>query len=178
MSANDGNGPFRNELEAAHARIASLEEALGEKARAEGRANAGEPEEAEATDVHVSEPPEGRIGDEEGVGEAPDVVFQALWARVLEAWDEDKPHQLALTYAIEHEMLPEIAGRYRKLLDDPVKGERAKKKIGGIVVAATQLLMATKTPTREKVPWTWTASVALFMVVVLSFLAYKILGHH
>ena len=135
-----------------------------------------EPKEAEAKDV--TEPPEGRIGDEEGVGEAPDVVFQALWARVLEAWDEDKPHQLALSYAIEHEMLPEIAGRYRKLLDDPVKGERAKKKIGGIVVAATQLLMATKTPPREKVPWTWTASVALFMVVVLSFLAYKILGHH
>ena len=135
-----------------------------------------DPKEAEAKDV--TETPEGRIGDEEGVGEAPDVVFQALWARVLEGWDEDRPHQLALTYAIEHEMLPEIAGRYRKLLDDPDKGARAKKKINGIVVAATQLLMATKTPPREKVPWTWTASVALFMVVVLSFLAYKILGHH
>ncbi len=148
MSANDGNGPFRNELAAAHA-------------------------EATATDAH-----DGRIGDVEGAGEAPDVVFNALWARVLEAWDDDKPHQLALSYALEHEMLPEIAGRYRKLVDDPDKGERAKKKINGIVVAATQLLMATKTPPREKVPWTWTASVAAFMVVVISFLAYKILGHH
>ena len=126
----------------------------------------------------ATEPGEARIGDEEGVGEAPDVVFQTLWARVLEAWDDDKPHQLALSYALEHEMLPEIAGRYRKLLDDPEKGARAKKKIDGIVVAATQLLMATKTAPREKVPWTWTASVALFMVVVISFLAYKIFGHH
>ena len=135
-----------------------------------------EPKEAEATEA--TEATEGRIGDEEGVGEAPDVVFQALWARVLEAWDEDKPHQLALSYAIEHEMLPEIAGRYRKLLEDPDKGARAKKKIDGIVIAATQLLMATKTPPRVKIPWTWTASVAAVMVLVISFLAYKIFGHN
>jgi hypothetical protein len=132
-----------------------------------------EPDEAEATDV-----PEGRIGVEEGVGEAPDVVFSALWTRVLEAWEDDKPHQLALSYAIEHEMLPEIAGRYRKLLDDPEKGARAKKKMDGIVIAATQLLMATKSAPVQKVPWTWTASVAVVMILVISFLAYKLFGHH
>jgi hypothetical protein len=121
---------------------------------------------------------EGRIGDEDAVGEAPDVVFNALWSRVLESWDEDKPHQLALSYAIEHEMLPEIAGRYRKLFDDPEKGTRAKKKIDGIVLAATQLMLATKTPPREKVPWTWTASVAIVMVLVIAFLAYKLFVHH
>lgn len=119
-----------------------------------------------------------RIGDEEGIGEAPDVVFAALWTRVLASWDEDKPHQAALSYAIEHEMLPEIAGRYRKLFDDPEKGARAKKKVDGIVMAATQLMLATKTPPREKVPWTWTASVAVVMVLVISFLAYKLFAHH
>ncbi len=115
-----------------------------------------------------------RIGDEEGIGEAPDVVFAALWTKVLASWDDDKPHQAALSYAIEHEMLPEIAGRYRKLFDDPDKGARAKKKVDGIVVAATQLMLATKTPPREKVPWQWTASAAVFMVVVISFLVYKL----
>jgi hypothetical protein len=119
-----------------------------------------------------------RIGDEEGIGAAPDVVFAALWTRVLAGWDEDKPHQAALSYAIEHEMLPEIAGRYRKLFDDPEKGARAKKKVDGIVVAATQLMLATKTPPREKVPWTWTASVAVVMVLVISFLAYKLFARH
>jgi hypothetical protein len=119
-----------------------------------------------------------RIGDQEGIGEPPDVVFAALWTRVLASWDEDKPHQAALSYALEHEMLPEIAGRYRKLFDDPEKGARAKKKVDGIVMAATQLMLATKTPPREKVPWTWTASAALFMVVVISFLAYKLFAHH
>jgi hypothetical protein len=119
-----------------------------------------------------------RIGDEEGIGEAPDVVFAALWTRVLASWDEDKPHQAALSYAIEHEMLPEIAGRYRKLFEDPEKGARAKKKVDGIVMAATQLMLATKTPPREKVPWTWTASVAVVMVLVISFLAYKLFVHN
>ncbi|MDB4938110.1 MAG: hypothetical protein JWP87_5082 [Labilithrix sp.] len=119
-----------------------------------------------------------RVGDEEGVGAAPDAVFSALWTKVLASWDDDKPHQAALSYAIAHEMLPEIAGRYRKLEGDPEKGARAKKKMDGIVIAATQLMLATKTPPREKVPWTWTASVAIVMVLVISFLAYKIFSHH
>jgi hypothetical protein len=139
-------------------------------ARAEGDALARQVEAVEQNAV--------RIGDEEGIGEAPDVVFAALWTKVLASWDEDKPHQAALSYAIEHEMLPEIAGRYRKLFADPEKGARAKKKVDGIVMAATQLMLATKTPPREKVPWTWTASVAVFMVVVISFLAYKLFARH
>ncbi len=131
-----------------------------------------------AKEVEAVEANAVRIGDEEGIGEAPDVVFAALWTRVLAAWDDDKPHQLALSYAIEHEMLPEIAGRYRKLFDDPEKGARAKKKVDGIVVAATQLMLATKSPPRQKVPWSWTASVAIMMVLVISFLAYKLFAHH
>jgi hypothetical protein len=138
-------------------------------ASAKSRDHGGVGEEVEA-DV--------RAGDPEGIGEAPDAVFSALWSRVLEAWDDDKPHQLALAYALEHEMLPEIAGRYRKLFDDPDKGARAKKKVDAIVVAATQLLMATKTPPREKVPWQWTASAAAFFFVVVAFLAYKVLLRH
>jgi hypothetical protein len=120
----------------------------------------------------------GALGDPEHIGELPDAVFNALWTRVMNAWDDDKPHQLALTYALEHAMLPEIAGRYRKLFDDPVKGERAKKKIDGIVAAATQMLMATKTEPLPKTPWQWTASAAAFFFLVVAFLAYKILLRH
>ena len=109
------------------------------------------------------------------LGDSPDAIMEALWKRVLEAWDDDKPHQAALAYAIQTERLPDIAARYRKLLDDPETGPRAKKRIDAIVLAATQLLMATKTPPREKVPWQWTASAAVFFVLVVSFLAYKIL---
>jgi hypothetical protein len=149
-------------------------------AKAEAKEPAKENEEKKPAEAGSAEPGEhGERGKKEDMvipdGEAPDAVFQLLWKRVIEAWDDDKPHQLALSYAIEHEMLPEIAGRYRKLMDDPEKAARAKKKIDGIVVAATQMLMATKTPPREKVPWQWTAFAAAFMIVVISFLAYKVL---
>ena len=105
-------------------------------------------------------------------------MLEALWKRVLEAWDDDKPHQAALSYALQTERLPDIAGRYRKLLGDPDKGARAKKKIDGIVVAATQLLMATKTPPRGKLPWQWTATFAVMCALVVAFLAYKVLLRH
>jgi len=113
----------------------------------------------------------------EDLGESSDAIMESLWKRVIEAWDDDKPHQAALAYALQTERLPDLAGRYRALLEDAEKGPRAKKKIDGIVVAATQLLMATKTPPREKIPWQWTASVAVACVLVIAFLAYKILLH-
>ncbi len=104
------------------------------------------------------------------------MLLESLWSRALEAWDDPKPHQAVLAYALQTGSLPEVAGRYRKLLDDPDKGPRAKKQIDAIVIAATQMLMETKTPPREKVPWQWTASVAAVFVLVVTFLAYKILA--
>lgn len=109
--------------------------------------------------------------------EGRDAVLEALWDRVLEAWDDDKPHQAALSYAIQSGQLPEIAGRYRALVDHPEKGARAKKKIDGIVIAATQMLMEMKTPKVEKIPWQWTASVAVICAIVMMFLAYKMFLH-
>lgn len=132
-------------------------------AQAKAEADAAPDEPGEATEAP------------EDLGDSPDAIMEALWKRVLEAWDDDKPHQAALAYALQTERLPDIAGRYRKLLDDAEKGPRAKKRIDAIVLAATQLLLATKTPPREKVPWQWTASAAVFFALVVSFLAYKIL---
>jgi hypothetical protein len=105
----------------------------------------------------------------------PDALFEALWARVLEAWDDDKPHQAILQHALDRQMLPELAGRYRALKDDPARGPRAQKKMDGIVVAATQLMMAIKTPPRTKTPLSWTLSAALLFALVIALLLYKLL---
>ena len=111
--------------------------------------------------------------------ESKDAMFEALWARCLEAWDDDKPHQAILQHALEAQRLPDLAGRYRKLKDeDEEKSARAQKKIDGIVVAATQMLMAQKTPERTKVPLSWTLSFGLVVVIVVLWLGYKVLGHH
>lgn len=107
----------------------------------------------------------------------PEATFEGVWKRVLEAWDDDTTHHAALVHALKTESLAEIAGRYRELLDDPDRGALAKKKIDGVVVAATQLMLATKTQPREKVPWQWTASVAAVFVLVVAFLAYKLVLH-
>jgi hypothetical protein len=113
-----------------------------------------------------------------GVGDN-DAIFEALWKRAIEAWDDDKPHAALLDHALRTEKLPDLAGRYRALKDDPAKGARAQKKIDGIVVAATQMLMATKTPPRTKTPWQWTASAAFFFALACAWIFYELfLPHH
>jgi hypothetical protein len=107
-----------------------------------------------------------------------DAVFELLWKRTLEAWEDDKPHRAILEHALASEKLPDLAGRYRALKDDPDKGTRAQKKIDGIVVAATQLLMATKTPPRTRTPWQWTASAAFVFAVVCAWLFYQLFVPH
>lgn len=104
-----------------------------------------------------------------------DPIFEALWAKVVERWDDDKPHQAVLQHALSAQILPELAGRYRKLKDDPDKSARAQKKIDGIVAAATQMLMATKTPAPTKTPWSWTVSAVLLFGLVIAFLFYKLM---
>ncbi len=104
-----------------------------------------------------------------------DLVFDTLWTRVLEAWDDDKPHSALLDYAFRAGKLPDLAGRYRALKDDPDKGPRATKKIDGIVVAATQMMLSTKTPKLEKTPayLTWTAFLVFVGVMLLLWYAMR-----
>jgi hypothetical protein len=105
-------------------------------------------------------------------------VFEALWQRTLEAWDDDKPHRAVLEHALKTEKLPDLAGRYRALRDDPVKGERAQKKIDALVTAAMQLMLATKTPPRTKMPWHWTAAATLTFALIAAWLSYRLFFPH
>ena len=104
-----------------------------------------------------------------------DALFEALWSKAVEDWDNDKPHQALLQHAIDKQMMPELAGRYRKLQDDPEKGARAKKKMDGIVIAATQLMLAMKTPPPTKTPWSWTISAVLLFGIVLALIFYTLI---
>ncbi len=103
-----------------------------------------------------------------------DAALETLWARVLESWDDDKRHGAVLEYALHANRLPDLGGRYRALKDDPEKGERAKKQIDAIVAAATQMMLAMKTPKRTKPPPGMVLSVAGICVVLLAWLAYAL----
>jgi hypothetical protein len=107
---------------------------------------------------------------------AKDPVLDALWDRVLTAWDDDKPHAALLEYALRSQGLPEIAGRYRTLVDDPQRGPAAKKKLELIVLTATQSLMAMKTPKPAKIPLSITLSAFGVCALLLGWLAWALWG--
>jgi hypothetical protein len=120
------------------------------------------------------------VPDPEERDESGDPVFDALWKRVLEAWDDDKTHHALLDHALRAERLPDAAGRYRALKDDPQKGERAKKRLDAIVLAATQMMMAQKSPApqRGRVPWPITMIAALVCVALLVWLSWVVFHRH
>lgn len=141
---------------------------------ADGSANAdtesARAEAASAPDGAEAAPSATRPDDE-----TDDPAFDALWARVVEAWGDDKPHGAIVEYAIRTHKLPELAGRYKSLSSDPEKGERAKKRLDGVVIAATHLLYSTKSSKPTKTPWQWTVTVGLICALIVSWLAYRIL---
>lgn len=104
-----------------------------------------------------------------------DAILDALWGKALESWEDEKPHGALLEYAMRHERLPDLAGRYRSVRDDPQKGELARKKLEGIVAAATQMLFAMKTPRPTKTPFWMLASAFATCAILLGWLAYAIL---
>jgi hypothetical protein len=107
-----------------------------------------------------------------------DAVLEALWTRVLEAWDDDRTHTALIDHALRTQRLPEAAGHYRALSEDPEKGAVARKKLDAIVLAATQMLMAMKTPRPGKVPLPITLSAAGICATLLAGLAWALWGHH
>ena len=58
---------------------------------------------------------------------------------------------------------------------DPARAERAQKKLDGIVIAVTQMLMAMKSPTEKpSVPRALTFTVAAVTGVFLAWLLYVV----
>jgi hypothetical protein len=107
-----------------------------------------------------------------------DPLLDTLWERVLSGWEDDGKHAALLEHALRTHALPEIAGRYRALAEDPHKGEVAKKKLDAIVIAATQMLMSMKTPKPGKVPWPITLSAVAVCLLMLAWLAFALWGRH
>jgi hypothetical protein len=104
-----------------------------------------------------------------------DAILDALWNRVLDAWDDDKIHASLLEHAIRNQQLPDLAGRYRALEKDEAKAPLAKKKLDGIVVAATQMLFATKSAEREAIPKSINRTMMGIVAFVFALVIYAFL---
>jgi hypothetical protein len=110
--------------------------------------------------------------------EAPDPVLEALWARAIASWDDDRLHEALLAHALGAQRLPELAGRYRERLEDAERGDKAKKRLDAIVVAATSSLMAMKSPPPVKVPLSITLTAFAVSALLLGYLAWALWGQH
>jgi hypothetical protein len=109
--------------------------------------------------------------------EPTDAALELLWSRVLDDWGEPKTHHALLEYALTAQKLPEVAGRYRALRDDPDKGAEAKKRLDGVVLAATQLLMASATPREKtKTPVIVTLTAVVIFVALLTWALRAVYG--
>jgi hypothetical protein len=106
-----------------------------------------------------------------------DPVLEALWRRTLEAWPDVRGHAALLDHAVRTGSLPELAGRYRALIDDPARGALARERLDAIVAAALTMLEATKAPPPARVPLPITLSAFGICAVILGWLAWAIWGH-
>ncbi len=104
-----------------------------------------------------------------------DRLLEALWKQVDEGWDDEKRHAAVLEYALRSGKLPDIAGRYRLLKEDAARGPRAQKQLDAIVLSATQMMFAMKTPERAKIPLPITLSAVSVSLALLALLAYALL---
>ena len=109
------------------------------------------------------------------VTEEKDPLFEALWQKTLESWEDEKRHAALLEHALREKMLPDLAGRYRELRDDEERGEMAQKRIDALVAAATQMLFSMKTPKPTKTPSWLFWSALLTCAVMLMYVAYAML---
>lgn len=108
-------------------------------------------------------------------GEERDPLFETLWRRVVEAWDDDRTHKALLEYAVRAEQLAEAAGRYRAMQDDPSKRDRAKRQMDTIVATATQMMLAMKTPPPPGSPRVLSWVVGAVSAAVILWVAHVIL---
>lgn len=70
---------------------------------------------------------------------------EALWAHVLDHWNDDKAHAAFLQYCDEANLLPEAAARYRGMASDHSRAELAEKKLKAVAVLALAKLETQRT---------------------------------
>ena len=136
-------------------------------------APADEAPEVSADEASADEAPEAPA--DEAPAASDDDPLELLWRRALEEWDDDKRHAALLELALSAERLPDLAGKYRSLEKDPERGARAKKRLDAIVMAATQMLLAMKTPPPPKSNKTLTIATAVVCAALVSYLMWTIL---
>lgn len=109
-----------------------------------------------------------------GDSQPPDPTFEALWKRVLDAWDDEARHGAFLDYCQQSEKLVDAAVRYRGMTGDHARAALAEKKLKAVALLAMARLEASRQSARTPSPRRFVsyALITFFVVATLGLLAY------
>jgi hypothetical protein len=104
----------------------------------------------------------------------PDPALEALWKRVVDAWEDEAAHAAFLEHCRRAERLVEAAVRYRGMVGDHARSAVAKKKLDQVLILAmTELDLSRQ---KERKPAASHAAsytlIAFFVVATIGLLAY------
>jgi len=71
-------------------------------------------------------------------------AFAALWAHVLEHWEDDKAHLAFLEHCQAHDQLPPAAKRYRELAQSAAHQTQATRQLTAITLLALARMERTR----------------------------------
>ena len=113
------------------------------------------------------------MGETPGSRAAVDPALEALWKRVVDAWDDDAAHAAFLEHCRSNERLVEAAVRYRGMVGDHARSAAAKKKLDAVaLLAMAQLDVARQRERRPAKHAGSYAMIAFFLVATVGLLAY------
>ena len=104
---------------------------------------------------------------------ATDPALEALWKRVIDAWDEDATHAAFLEHCRQSGQLVEAAVRYRGMAFDHARAAVAKKKLNAVLLLAmAELDVSRRTERRPASHAASYALIAFFVAATIGLLAY------
>lgn len=102
-----------------------------------------------------------------------DPVLEALWKRVLDAWDDDATHAAFLDYCQKSDRLVDAAVRYRGMTGDRSRAPVAEKKLKAVAVLAMTRLEVARQGERRPPARTFSyVLIGFFLLATLGLLAY------
>ena len=113
-----------------------------------------------------------------------DPVGEALWAKVLEQWDDDARHAAFIAHCRIQRDLGAAARRYRTIADGDEayrsqadRATDAKKRLGGITTLALLEMQASATTPEEAArPKRWLGIVAVGFALLSAMIAVRACG--
>ncbi len=104
-----------------------------------------------------------------------DPIFDALWKRVIDRWEDERAHAELLQHAQVTEQLAEAASRYAAARADPNRAAVAEKRIEAVSLLATSALLADRADRLPTLPRWFTFALAVALSATVGFVLLRAL---